>query len=290
MKSTDYVTTDGNLIETVVGGFFTLRREPEATAKDVRFAFDAIRAGIIAVKTPLGKPQQVTMLKLRLSGIRLKDVLIDDERQSYERGGEGEDAAHVVTLKPARAPENRPTLPLRFGPEDEEIVRCLKPSTYVQSDAPEIIQAARKIVGDERDAFAAAARIQNWVYRNVKKKGLAALSHALGVLQKLEGDCSEHSVLFVALCRAAGIPARQVVGIGYSDSMKGFGYHAWAEVYAGAWVAMDPTWGEDLADATHVKFAVGEADSMGVVAGLFGSLQIEVLEFETDKAGATPAP
>ncbi|MFO7900979.1 MAG: hypothetical protein R6V58_18220 [Planctomycetota bacterium] len=44
---------------------------------------------------------------------------------------------------------------------------------------------------------------------------------------------------------------------------------------------MDPTWGEELADATHVKFGTGDTKSMGTIAGLFGSLQIEVLELET---------
>ena len=109
---------------------------------------------------------------------------------------------------------------------------------------------------------------------------MAAMSNALGVLKRMEGDCSEHTALFVALCRAAGIPARQVVGIGYSDEIKAFGYHAWAEVYVGRWVAMDPTWGENLVDATHLKFGAGGAESLGAVAGLFGSLKIKVIEVE----------
>jgi hypothetical protein len=282
MKSTDYVTTDGELLESVVGGFFILRKEPENVARDVKAAFDAMRASIIKIKTPLGRPGKVKRLKLRLSGIRRDELLIDDARQKYERGegkgGEGEGAQHVLTLTRDTAPTKPPARPVKT--DDADVARWLRPSTFAQSDAPAVVKAARDIVGDTRDAWAAARKIQRWVYTSVDKKGMAALSNALDVLREKEGDCSEHSILFVALCRASGIPARQVVGIGYSPSMKGFGYHAWGEVYAGKWVAMDPTWGQDIADPTHVKFGVGDTESVGTIAGLFGSLEIKVLEVE----------
>ncbi len=280
MTSTEYVSTDGELLETVVGRIFTLRRESEKTAKDARVAFDALRAGIIPLKKPLGRPQNVVLLKLRLSGVPRTQLLIDDDRQRYQRGEEGPAAEHIVTLKMAEAPENPPKLPLKLGPKDNDVAKWLRPSNLAQSDAPEIIKLARQIVGGETQSYRAASRIQAWVFRNVRKKLVAALSNALDVLKHKEGDCSEHTILFVALCRAAGIPARQVVGIGYSPRMKGFGYHAWGEVYLGKWVAMDPTWGENLADATHVKFAVGDAESVGAVVGLFGSLKIEAIEFQ----------
>jgi len=281
MRSTEYVTADGELLETVVAQMFTLRREPERVAKNVKFAFDAMRAGVIRVDKPLGDPRRVTSLKLRLSGVRRKELLIDDARQSYERGGTEAGATHTVTLRTALRPAKPLRLPITPRADQPEVARFLKPSTFAQSDAPEIVKAARTIVGTTTDSFEAACKVQSWVFRHVRKRGMAAMSNALAVLRKRQGDCSEHSILFVALCRAAGIPARQVVGIGYSKAMKGFGYHAWAEVYVGKWVAMDPTWGETLADATHVKFGVGDTDSLGVVAGLFGSLKIEVVEFKT---------
>ena len=277
MKSTEYVTAGGDLLETVIGGMFALRKEPKQVAMDVRAAFDPIRAGLIPVKKPLGDPERITALTLRFSGVPRKEALIDDERQSYELG-DGPEPKHTVTLKTAQPPKEPLTLPIKLAPEDAAIAKWLKPSSFAQSDAPAVVKAARKIVGDETNSLKAAMKIQAWVYANVEKKYLAAMSNAVAVLGKMEGDCSEHSVLFVALCRAAGIPAREAVGIGYSDTMGAFGYHAWGEVYVGKWVAMDPTWGEDFADATHVKFGVGETESFGAIAGLFGSLKIEVIE------------
>ncbi|MFO7899742.1 MAG: transglutaminase-like domain-containing protein [Planctomycetota bacterium] len=276
---TEYVTEDGQVLTTAVGQMLTLRREPEDVAKDVKHAFNILRAGIIKVDRQIGDPRKVVSLKLRLSGVPKGIELLEDGRQSVERGGDGPDAKHDVTLSAATRPDAAPSLPMDVG--DPEIAKWLKPSSFAQSDHAGIRKLAAEIVGDTKDAFAAAGKIERWVYANVEKKALAAISNAVAVMKQREGDCSEHSILFVALCRAAGIPARQAIGIGYSQLMGGFGYHAWAEVWVGKWVAMDPTWGEELADATHVKFGTGDTKSMGTIAGLFGSLQIEVLELET---------
>ncbi|MFW6159206.1 MAG: transglutaminase-like domain-containing protein [Planctomycetota bacterium] len=277
---TEYVTEGGQVLKTAVGQMFTLRREPEDVAKDVKHSFNILRAGIIQVDRQIGDPRRVVSLKLGLTGVPKGIELLEDGRQSVERGGDGPDAKHIVTLKVASKPDAAPSLPMDVG--DPEIAKWLKSSSFAQSDNADIRKLAAKTVGDTTDAFAAAGRIQRWVYANVEKKALAAISNAVAVMKERKGDCSEHSILFVALCRAAGIPARQAIGIGYSQLMGGFGYHAWAEVWVGKWVAMDPTWGEDLADATHVKFGIGDTKSMGTVAGLFGSLQIEVLELEKE--------
>ena len=280
IKTTEYVTTDGEMLETVVGGFFTLRLEPEKVAKDVKTAFDALRAGVIPVKQKLGKPHDVVVLKMRVAGVTDVARLIDDDRQTYVHVGQGAAAVHTVTITPARAPAEPPARPVALGPEQDDIAKWLRPTTLAQSGSPEIIAAAKRIVGDTTDSWQAAKKIQAWVYRTVKKRYLAALSNALGVLKKKAGDCSEHAVLFVALCRAAGIPARQVFGLGYWPRMNGFGSHAWAEVYVGRWVAVDPTWGQDLVDATHLKFGEGESDAFGSAASLLGGLKIEVIEFK----------
>jgi transglutaminase-like putative cysteine protease len=46
----------------------------------------------------------------------------------------------------------------------------------------------------------------------------------------------------------------------YSDSHGGFLYHTWAESFVhGQWLAVDPTFGQLSADATHLKLNEGEA-------------------------------
>jgi transglutaminase-like putative cysteine protease len=102
-----------------------------------------------------------------------------------------------------------------------------------------------------------------------------AFSNALEALHTGRGDCTEFSVLFVALARAAHIPARVAVGVAYWPPGEGFGWHAWAEIYAnGRWLSVDPTWGQPISDVTHLKFAEGGPQEQARVVMLLGRLNI----------------
>lgn len=81
-------------------------------------------------------------------------------------------------------------------------------------------------------------------------------SDGAGVLATGQGDCTEHTSLFLAAARATGLDARPVAGLLYlSEGVVGPGLypHAWAEVRVGdRWVAVDPTLGTFPADAARV--------------------------------------
>ena len=81
------------------------------------------------------------------------------------------------------------------------------------------------------------------------------------IIKQRRGDCSEHALLFTALARASGIPAREVLGLTYlNDGLQAFGWHAWCEVAVnGQWVPVDPTWLEFDIDATHISMGSGES-------------------------------
>ena len=58
-----------------------------------------------------------------------------------------------------------------------------------------------------------------------------------------------------ALARAVGIPARRVDGLVYmeaADAVPAFYWHEWVEVYVGEWIEVDPTFNQEVADATHI--------------------------------------
>jgi hypothetical protein len=82
--------------------------------------------------------------------------------------------------------------------------------------------------------------------------------------------------LFVALVRALGIPARVASGLLYLNGK--FYYHAWAEVWLGAWVAADPTFGQFPADAAHLRLVVGGLSRQSELLQLMGNLKLKVLE------------
>ena len=160
--------------------------------------------------------------------------------------------------------------------QDKRLVSFLQPTPFLQSDNPAIGSLAGEIIGAEKDARKAALRIKDWVYKNIAKKPTISIPNALEVLQTRKGDCNEHAVLFNALARAAGIPAKTVVGVVY---MRGaFYYHAWSEVWLGDWVSLDPVFNQFPADVTHVKFLEGDIDRQIDILRLIGNLKIAVIE------------
>jgi transglutaminase-like putative cysteine protease len=110
----------------------------------------------------------------------------------------------------------------------------------------------------------------------VKKQITLGVPDALQVLASHRGDCNEHTQLYVAIARAAGIPARAAAGLAYLDGK--FYYHAWPEVYLGTWVAVDPTFDQFPADAAHLRFVNGGLGEQAALLRLMGRLKIDLLE------------
>jgi transglutaminase-like putative cysteine protease len=87
-------------------------------------------------------------------------------------------------------------------------------------------------------------------------------------------------VLFVAMARSLGIPARINVGVAYVHGA--FYYHAWPEVYIdegkgrGLWLPVDPTFNQFPADATHVRFARGGLDKQAAIVPMIGRVKMAV--------------
>ena len=97
------------------------------------------------------------------------------------------------------------------------------------------------------------------------------------LLEQRRGDCNEHAVLYTALARAAGIPTRIAIGLVWSDELGGFYYHAWPEVHVdGSWRWIDPTLGQEVADATHIKLLEGGIESWPQLLPFLGKLEVRV--------------
>ena len=133
---------------------------------------------------------------------------------------------------------------------------------------------AKEIAGSETDAYAAAKKVVAWVDRTMKKDYGASADRATDVLRTLRGDCTEHSLLSIALLRALGIPARRVDGVVYvqnADGVPALYWHEWVEAWVGTWTQLDPTFGQPVADATHL--ALGEESSAEIMP-LLGALKV----------------
>jgi hypothetical protein len=179
----------------------------------------------------------------------------------------------MVVTREAREALNAPyTLPdggRRIMPE----LTMAEP--LVQSNHPDIVRLARRLARGQRDPRVVAERINRWVYDSLTKRVTFGIPSALQVLRARAGDCNEHAQLFVALARAAGIPARIDAGLAYIDGK--FYYHAWPEIYLRDWVSVDPTFGEFPADAAHLRFTVGGLGRQAEMIRLMGRLKLNVI-------------
>jgi hypothetical protein len=124
-------------------------------------------------------------------------------------------------------------------------MKYTKPEELIESDRKEIISAAEGTIGNETDTHEKVLKIYDFVTKHVRYKAQHDEMGALWALNNGVGDCSEYSYLFVALCRAASIPARIQAGFAFhSASETTEDGHMWAEYYLEnyGWIPVDATW------------------------------------------------
>jgi hypothetical protein len=166
-------------------------------------------------------------------------------------------------------------LPPSVGPTDVDSTYRL-PGPLVESNHPLLVARARELVGREADPWRKAVLLLEWVHGYLRKEPSPGLPSALAALESGTGDCNEHTALFVALCRAAGLAADMRAGVAHVPG-HGFGYHAWAAVHVGRWVEMDPTWGQDLVDASHISLIEGSPQEQLELGTVGQRLTVRVL-------------
>ena len=133
--------------------------------------------------------------------------------------------------------------------------RYLGPTVFLQTEHPEILKLAEKL--SEGDPEERARRALDWVYSHIRPEETAAkFLTALEVLREGRGTCTEHSVLFVALCRAMGVPARAALGL--LGAGRRLVPHMWAQVHLGTWVDVDPSYGQFGVDGAHLALAYAD--------------------------------
>jgi hypothetical protein len=262
------VADDGRVLEIRVGDSLLAKAEPEAVAKRL----DKVDLfGLTRVKLPGPLTRNVpATLRFRFKGLPAA-FAEDDPRQEVRPGADGEVVVTVTAAPPAAAERGDAKRAAGLDPKDE----LLAATPEIDADHPSIRALARRVVRDTPGVYAASRRIADEVYRRLQKTYGSSRDRASEVLAAGKGDCTEHALLFVALARAAGIPARQVHGLVYAryhDGVDALYWHAWPEVRSGPeWIPLDPTFGQPVADATHVALGRGaQVDTMHVL----GTVQV----------------
>lgn len=250
IKTKTWMTEDGDILkeESILG--FTMHKESPEGAFNFSDTFsfsaqDLVSEFSLSSNIAIANPQDIHYLKIK------KDSSFEEISRDREP-----------------SEQNILTIPIKEIPEEE----------FIQSRDERIITLAREIIGPEKDSWTASKLILHWVYDNLEKIPTLSVPDSLSVLDTMQGDCNEHTVLFTALTRSIGIPTKMVAGLVYLNNA--FYYHAWPKVYVGEWINMDPTLGQEIADATHIPLLEGGLREQLKLVNIIGSLKIEILEYK----------
>jgi transglutaminase-like putative cysteine protease len=267
------IADDGRIVDMRQGEGVLVRAEPEARARALEDV-ELFALGRVPVPRALPRDVPVTIV-YQLSGLP-RGFWTDDARQRFTPGPDGT-VSLAVTARPPLAADPARDTPLAAaakGADPEDV----SPNGTADADHPAVAALAHQVAGDARGAYAAALRLSATVHERLQSVYGASHDRASDVLAAGKGDCSEHAVLTVALARAVGIPAREVYGLVYTsmDGTDALYWHAWVEVKsAGEWIAIDPTFGQPVADATHLAFSGRDRSDAG---GLIAVLKVKGVE------------
>ncbi|MBR8463841.1 transglutaminase domain-containing protein [Campylobacter sp. faydin G-24] len=195
-----------------------------------------------------------------------KDVFISDTQipTLFAQFDEDEQKARLnVTFRVQTQERNTDFSRVNFNPNEKlepYIAKFVKPSIHIQTDGI-VRQKALEIVGGLKGDLEKAKAIYTWV-ANTMERDNSVIGCGLGDVKailesgKLSGKCTDINSVFVGLCRAVGIPAREVFGIRVGQSrfsnemgkavdgvasISG-GQHCRAEFYLKGygWIPVDP--------------------------------------------------
>lgn len=148
----------------------------------------------------------------------------------------------------------------------------LKAEKHVQTELPRIQELAQSFKDKHKTPFETANATYQWVLDHVKYKFIDGFGGAEYCLKNAHGECGDYVALFVAICRAAGIPSRPVVGF-WADNKND--WHVWAEFLMpnGEWLPVDLSIGDQSLQKRRTYF--GSLDNRRVGLNRIFEMAIE---------------
>ncbi len=114
---------------------------------------------------------------------------------------------------------------------------------------PVVREAVRQAIGTETNPYWIARKIYQYVLKRLDYNLSGGWDPVPLLLERGTGSCSEYTFVLIALCRAAGVPARYVGGVVTrgDDAFVDNVFHRWAEIYLPGygWIPVDPDRGDE---------------------------------------------
>ncbi len=210
----------------------------------------------------------------------------------------------------ARLSDQTETLQTMAQETQENLQEYLKPDKYWEVENATIQKKAKEL-GTTREIYKFVTQTLNYNYDRLKQETPERFGAVRALQEKTNSICTDFTDLFIALARAAGIPARELEGFAYTDNAntrptKVGGLetanvlHAWPEYYdreKGRWVAVDPTWEAttggvnyfDKLDTNHLVFVThGISSQWPIPAGGYKLEGSETDDLKVDFDTTTP--
>jgi Transglutaminase-like superfamily len=248
-------------------------------------SFDLTKANVVQVNRDLSHHMMNTKIVYRGSvenraADELKQIFPTSLSQTLDST---ENNSFQLTVRKVTA--NEPQLD---KPMPQPAAEDSAPNALIQSDAPAVTKLAQQVLPSESDPAVLIPALELFVHEKIQLKNFSqAFATAADVANTLEGDCTEHAVLFAALCRARKIPARVAAGLVYSPRDKGFAYHMWNEIWLqDRWIPFDATLAQGGIGCGHIKLfdsSLAGADAFSTflpVISVLGQLKLEVVSVE----------
>jgi len=123
-----------------------------------------------------------------------------------------------------------------------------------------IRKAVAEAVGDETSPYWIGRKIFTYLIEHLEYELAGGWNIAPAILERGNGSCSEYSFVYIAMCRAAGLPARYAgsIVVRGDDASYDDVFHRWVEIYLPGygWLPVDPSRGD-------TKWPSGQANSFG---------------------------
>ncbi len=281
--------TSGNPLYMLTNmGMFTIHMvaDDEKHAKEGIAEQDILRQTLILANKPIDKNKNELIFKITLNNLKQSLNIFNIPNTELQKVLHKTQSSVIIKC-------SRPFRKFSTG-KPHKIPTSIKKkyltsSSLIPLEDTFLKSLAQKATGGAKNPYFITQNMCMFVYGYIRNKNMSnVFDDAAHIARTRSGDCTEHSVLLIALLREVGIPARGVMGVVYSPKLGGkyggFAYHMWVQAYVhNRWIDIDPALGQIIPDSTHIAMSISAIDDKSSAEILklvkfIGNVKIENLE------------
>lgn len=213
---------EGTAVLAAHGGYQLVKRSAKVWefGLEISSGNGPLRGALAAAPLPIDFPEQKVTVLSEFSSPTVGSVKMKDwpgqGRQmivAVPQLAAGDTARATFIVRLERYDIIAPPQPLAWQFPDKGLREgraYLGDSPYIETSHRRIKELAEQIVGEGGTPWEQVQAIYDWLQKNIEYEFDPVIHSCLVALDKQRGDCEEFASLFIALCRARGIPARAV--------------------------------------------------------------------------------